>query len=97
MIDLDGGIEVCQRKAYTALFGVGTLELGSSIKNDPSLLAGLSHLWRVTVLGGGLPLFAESELVGGIGMGGGTVEQTALPAASFRATSSSADLLTNWP
>jgi uncharacterized protein GlcG (DUF336 family) len=69
------GIEACQRKAYTALFGVATLELGTSIKNDPALLAGISQLSRVTVLGGGLPLYVDGELVGGIGVGGGTVEQ----------------------
>src|SRR5262249_37867945 len=69
------GIEACQRKAYTALFGMGTLELGTSIKNDAAVLAGISHLAHATILRGGLPLIVEGELVGGIGVGGGTVEQ----------------------
>jgi len=69
------GIEACQRKAYTALFGVGTLELATSIKDEAAVLVGISHLARATVLGGGLPLIVEGEMVGGIGVAGGSVEQ----------------------
>ena len=69
------GSEGCQRKAYTALFGVGTVDFYNWVKDDPSLLVGLSHFSRATFVGGGLPIFVEGELVGGIGVGGGTVEQ----------------------
>jgi len=69
------GIEGCQRKAYTALFGIGTEALYQRIKDDPSLLVGLSHFSRATVVGGGLPIRVNGEVVGGIGVGGGTVEQ----------------------
>jgi len=35
------GIEGCQRKAYTALFGVGTADFFNAIKNGP-FLSGLA-------------------------------------------------------
>jgi uncharacterized protein GlcG (DUF336 family) len=69
------GIEGCQRKAYTALFGIGTETLYKHIKDDFSLLIGLSHFSRATVVGGGLPIRVDGEVIGGIGVGGGTVEQ----------------------
>jgi uncharacterized protein GlcG (DUF336 family) len=69
------GIEGCQRKAYTALFGVGTADFFNAIKSDPSLVAGLPHFSRATTVGGGLPIILEGEIIGGIGVGGGTVEQ----------------------
>ena len=69
------GIEGCQRKAFTALFGVGTKEFYTAIKDRPELLIGLSHFSRATVVGGGLPITLEGEILGGIGVGGGTEEQ----------------------
>lgn len=69
------GIEGCQRKAYTALFGLGTADFFNAIKNDPSLVAGLPHFSRATTVGGGLPIIVDGEIIGGIGVGGGTVEQ----------------------
>jgi uncharacterized protein GlcG (DUF336 family) len=69
------GIEGCQRKAFTSLFGVGTVDFFNAIKNDPSLVAGLPHFSRATTVGGGLPIILDGEVIGGIGVGGGTVEQ----------------------
>ena len=69
------GIEGCQRKAFTALFGVSTVDFYKWIKDDPSLLTGLSHFSRATVVGGGLPIVLDGELIGGIGVGGGTVDE----------------------
>ena len=69
------GVEGCQRKAYTALYGVSTVDLYKRIKDDPSRLIGLSHFSRATVVGGGLPIVIDGEVVGGIGVGGGTVDQ----------------------
>src|SRR5262245_8782586 len=69
------GVEGCQRKAYTALYGFSTVDLYKRIKDDPSRLIGLSHFSRATVVGGGLPIVIDGEVVGGIGVGGGTVEQ----------------------
>ncbi len=69
------GVEGCQRKAFTALFGVGTQELYSAIKDDQSLVVGLSHFARATMVGGGLPIVVDGTVIGGIGVGGGTVEE----------------------
>ena len=69
------GVEGCQRKAFTALFGVGTQELYQAIKDDQSLVVGLSHFSRATMVGGGLPVVVDGEVVGGIGVGGGSVDQ----------------------
>ena len=69
------GMEGCQRKAFTALFGVGTQELYSAIKDDQSLVVGLSHFARATMVGGGLPIVIDGTVIGGIGVGGGTVEE----------------------
>jgi len=69
------GIEGCQRKAFTALFGVGTEGLYDAIKDDPSLVHGLSHFTNATFVGGGLPIIIDGEVVGGIGVGGGSVEE----------------------
>ena len=69
------GVEGCQRKAFTALFGVGTQDLYNAIKEDQSLVVGLSHFSRATMVGGGLPIVVDGEVIGGIGVGGGTVDE----------------------
>jgi uncharacterized protein GlcG (DUF336 family) len=68
-------IEVAQNKAYTALFGMPSQELYNFIKNDPALLAGVPHIPRIALFGGGLPIREGDKVVGGIGVSGGTVEQ----------------------
>src|SRR5467141_1910831 len=40
-------IEIAQKKAYTALFGVSTQDFFNFIQGDPSLLAGIPTLARV--------------------------------------------------
>jgi len=69
------GIEGCQRKAYTALFGISTTDLYEAIEKDQSLVVGLSHFSRATLVGGGLPILSGGEILGGIGVGGGTLEE----------------------
>src|SRR2546428_10473335 len=49
-------IEIAQKKAYTALFGVSTQDVFDFIKGDPSLLAGIPTLARVAAWGGGFPI-----------------------------------------
>ncbi len=69
------GVEGCQRKAFTALFGLGTEELYNWVKDDQSLVVGLSHFARATMVGGGLPIIVDGSVIGGIGVGGGSVEE----------------------
>jgi uncharacterized protein GlcG (DUF336 family) len=68
-------IEVAQNKAYTALFGMPSQDFYNFIKDDPALLAGVPHIPRIAIFGGGLPIKAGDKVVGGIGVSGGTVEQ----------------------
>src|SRR3989442_13235389 len=68
-------IEMAQNKAYTALFGVSTQDFFNFIKGDPSLLAGIPTLSRVTAWGGGIPIKVNGGVVGAIGLSGApTVE-----------------------
>ena len=69
------GIEGCQRKAFTALFGVGTDQLYELIKEDTSVVHGLSHFPNATLIGGGMPIIIDDQVVGGIGVGGGMVDE----------------------
>src|SRR3954447_23859151 len=53
-------IEIAQKKAYTALFGVSTQEFFNFIQGDPSLLAGIPTLARVAAWGGGFPIKVDT-------------------------------------
>src|SRR5258705_84536 len=48
-------IEIAQKKAYTALFGVSTQDFFNFIQGDPSLLAGIPTLARVSAWPGAPP------------------------------------------
>src|SRR5258705_4704327 len=68
-------IEIAQKKAYTALFGVSTQDFFNFIKGDPSLLAGIPTLSRVAAWGGGFPIKLNGEVVGAIGLSGAPTVQ----------------------
>ena len=68
-------IEIAQKKAYTALFGVSTQDFFNFIQRDPSLLAGIPTLSRVAAWGGGFPIKAGEEIVGAIGISGAPAVQ----------------------
>jgi uncharacterized protein GlcG (DUF336 family) len=68
-------IEIAQRKAYTALFGVSTQDFFNFIKGDPSLLAGIPTLDHVAAWGGGFPIKVNGEVVGAIGVSGAPTVQ----------------------
>jgi uncharacterized protein GlcG (DUF336 family) len=70
-------IEIAERKAYTsALVGVRTADLSPLMQPGKDLyaLAGLSG-GRFCSMGGGAPLTSDGQLVAGVGVSGGTVEQ----------------------
>ena len=67
-------IEISQNKAYTALFGFPTEDFFKFIQGDASLLAGIPTLSRVAAYGGGIPIKIDGEVVGAIGVSGGTVQ-----------------------
>ena len=75
-------IEIALNKAYTALFGVSTLDFFNFIQGDPSLLAGIPTLPRVAAWGGGFPIKVNGEVVGAIGVSGAPTVQNDIDCAS---------------
>jgi uncharacterized protein GlcG (DUF336 family)/catechol 2,3-dioxygenase-like lactoylglutathione lyase family enzyme len=70
-------IELSERKAYTsALVGLRTADLSPLVQPGQALfpMMGVSG-GRFCSMGGGAPLTIEGELVAGVGVSGGTVEQ----------------------
>jgi uncharacterized protein GlcG (DUF336 family) len=70
-------IEISERKAYTsALVGLRTAELSPLVQPGQALfpLMGLSE-GRYCSMGGGAPLRKDGQLVAGVGVSGGTVDQ----------------------
>jgi len=71
-------IGVAQNKAYTAVanaWGHATHEIYDHIQKNPATLIGIPHISRYTIFGGGFPIKIDNEIVGGIGVSGGTAEQ----------------------
>ena len=70
-------IDLSERKAYTsALVGLRTADLFPLVQPGQALfpLMGLSG-GRYCSMGGGAPLTSDGQLVAGVGVSGGTVEQ----------------------
>jgi uncharacterized protein GlcG (DUF336 family) len=68
-------IELSERKAYTsALVGTRTADLLPLAQPGQALFPLMSQ-GRYCVMGGGAPVMSEGELVAGVGVSGGTVEQ----------------------
>ena len=65
-------VQLSQDKAYTAIsFGMATHEWHEFVKNDPPLRDGIIKTDRLIVFGGGYPIMADGQIVGGIGVSGG--------------------------
>ncbi|GGK84468.1 heme-binding protein [Rufibacter glacialis] len=63
--------EAARRKAYTALSTkTATLTLGRNAKTNPDT-ENLAHLPELLLLGGGIPLWHEGKVIGGLGIAGG--------------------------
>src|SRR5690242_21895415 len=70
-------LELSERKAYTsALVGLRTAELSPMVQPGQALfpLMGVAG-GRFCSMGGGAPLQVDGQLVAGVGISGGTVEQ----------------------
>jgi uncharacterized protein GlcG (DUF336 family) len=70
-------IDISERKAYTsALVGIRTAEMSPLVQPGQPLfpLMGLSE-GRYCSMGGGAPLTKDGQLVAGVGVSGGTVDQ----------------------
>jgi uncharacterized protein GlcG (DUF336 family) len=67
--------KIAQNKAYTAAgFGIPTSDWYPRIKDKPEL-QGIVHTENMIILGGGLPIYSDGHLIGGIGVSGGSAEQ----------------------
>jgi uncharacterized protein GlcG (DUF336 family) len=65
-------VQISQDKAYTAIsFGMATHEWHEFVKDDPPLRDGIIKTDRLIVFGGGYPITADGQIVGGIGVSGG--------------------------
>lgn len=76
--------KIAEDKAYTvaAFNGVPTGNWYSMIKDEPALLTGIVHRDRLVVFGGGVPLTVDGQLVGAVGVSGGSAEQDVLCATA---------------
>jgi glc operon protein GlcG len=70
-------VDIAANKAYTviAFKGMPTHLWWGAIKDDPSLVHGLTLTDRFIIFGGGIPLLMKKKLVGAIGVSGGSAEQ----------------------
>jgi uncharacterized protein GlcG (DUF336 family) len=72
-----GSIDIAQNKAYTARsFDMSTKQLAPlSQPNQPLYGIEASNQGRLIVFAGGIPLEAGGQIVGAVGVSGGSVEQ----------------------
>lgn len=70
-------IEISQDKAYTAVsFGLATSQWTDALKtHSEAVRQGLPLRPRFVMFGGGLPIWLEGELIGGIGVSGALEQQ----------------------
>jgi len=69
-------IEIAKDKAFTASsFGLATNEWESIFKDNPILKVGIPTRARLVVFGGGLPIKNGDDIIGAIGVSGGSEKQ----------------------
>jgi glc operon protein GlcG len=69
--------EVALNKAYTvaAFNGMPTDKWWPLLADDPALVHGFTHTDRLVVFAGGVPVLVNGEVVGAVGVSGGSSEQ----------------------
>jgi glc operon protein GlcG len=69
--------EIARNKAYTvaAFKGMPTHVWWPVIADDPALVHGLTQTPRLIIFGGGVPVTVGGQLVGAVGISGGSAEQ----------------------
>lgn len=69
-------IDIAIDKAYTAAgFGFPTSQWSAILSGDEALRIGMPHRDRLVVFGGGVPIKENDDLIGGIGVSGGSAEE----------------------
>ena len=72
---LSAGIAANKAYSVTGFGGMPTDKWWDIVKDDGALLHGLTLTPRLTIFGGGVGIFANGELVGAIGVSGGSADQ----------------------
>lgn len=69
-------ITIAKNKAYTAaVFGVSTDDLCNALSTSPILKDGIGAQEGVILFGGGYPLIENGEVIGAIGVSGGSEDE----------------------
>ncbi|MEW4981993.1 MAG: heme-binding protein [Cycloclasticus sp.] len=72
-------MSIAKDKAYTAAgFGFPTMQWGEILQGTTQLQAGITVRPHVVTFGGGLPVIDGEELIGAIGVSGGSEEEDIL-------------------
>lgn len=74
---LSAGIAANKAYSVAGFGGMPTANWWDVIADEPALVHGLTHTPRLTIFGGGVPVMADGDLVGTIGVSGGSAEQDA--------------------
>ncbi|MCB0997732.1 MAG: heme-binding protein [Acidimicrobiales bacterium] len=76
--------QIAANKAWTvaSFNGLPTEAWWGLIRDEPALVHGITHTPRLTIFGGGVAIRSNGELVGAIGVSGGSAEQDAEVAAA---------------
>lgn len=74
---LSAGIAANKAYSVAGFGGMPTANWWEAIKDEPALVHGLTLTPRLTIFGGGVGIFSGGDLVGAIGVSGGTAEQDA--------------------
>ena len=70
-------VQIAQDKAFSvaSFGGLPTSEWWGLLESEPALLHGIVKTERLTVFAGGVPIAADGQVVGGIGVSGASSEQ----------------------
>jgi uncharacterized protein GlcG (DUF336 family) len=68
---------IARNKAYSvaSFKGLPTHAWWPAIADDPALVHGLTQTPRLVIIAGGVPVLADGELVGAVGVSGASAEQ----------------------
>ncbi|WKY44719.1 heme-binding protein [Eubacteriaceae bacterium ES2] len=70
-------IDIATNKAYSAVALKGSTDQFAEVAKEAGSLFGLANCdkGRMVVFGGGFPIIIDGEIIGGIGVSGGSVEE----------------------
>ncbi len=72
---LSAGIALNKAYTVTGFGGMPSGDWWDLIKDEPALVHGITHTPRLVVFGGGVGIFVDHNLVGAIGVSGGSAQQ----------------------